>query len=152
MSLRDFILALPPDHAARVAFDEDRDWDCANALAAKTQPGLVPTAELIAYVARKQILGMVQALDSLPVADLTGGTIQDKLRFKGLLKTVQAIFALETVDLQLPEVVAMLDGLIAAGIMTVVHKKEMLLLADNRKPLWSGCTAADVEAARKENE
>ncbi len=150
MTLRQTIDALANDDPIKVAFNQSRDVDCAALLSAKTQPGPVPSSEIVSFAAQRMIIGRVQALDSLPVADLTGADMNAKLQLKGLLKSVQVVFALPTIDFRLPAVGVMLDGLVSAGLMTADDKTAMIALGNNRLPLFE-CTAADVEAARKGN-
>lgn len=141
MTLYELIQSIPEALAFAVA---GNDVACADVLNAKTEPGLVPIAEISQW-------SFLQGV--APVINAHASNVSSPLY--GLCYTVNAYFNSNrflNIDLNLPQVVIMVNGLLAGGIVTQDQFDELIGLANNRvsiaaKTFGADVTVSDISAA-----
>lgn len=135
------------------------DTGAAAVLNQRTQTGPVPLTEVSAFALATELIGSVQALDSLPI----GATINAQsgavmtLQIKGLLRStiemIKSTSRLETANFSSSRGVAMLNGLQSLGILSTEVRAALVALANNRlslaeTTLGSLVTADDIARTR----
>lgn len=134
MTLYELIQSIPE---AKSFADVGNDAACANILNIKNQRGLVPIDEVVRWSFLNGIASVINA-HSLNVDS----------PLYGICYTANAYFnntRFQNIDLYLPQVLEMLNGLVFVGILTQTQLDDLMTLAENRNSLAYNTLGYDID-------
>lgn len=124
MTLYELIQSIPE---AKVFADIGNDAACTNILNIKNQRGLVPIEEISKWSFLNGVAPVINA-----------HSINTDSPLYGVCYTANAYFnnpRFQNIDLYLPQVTQMLNGLVQGGVLTQSQLEDLMTLAENRNTL-----------------